>query len=183
MPSLAPAGSCHQSKTITELHPCHSQLPQCRLWYQPLTGRQQSASSAQSNLLVKAEGRPMYQCYHDINARPMWALWWLHWSSLEWLLHRQSWREMKPHLWCHLQLCHGHLWQEIEAEPRLVSGRDCWTRAIDYSQESSTGWVQEEALGEVTCCAQESQELCQADCLTLHQWILAKPLSGYSTLF
>ena len=69
-----------------------------------------------------------------------------------------------------------------EAEPRLVWRRDFWTRASDYSQESSTGWVLEGPLREVTSCTQESQEWCPTDCSMLHQWILAEPLSGYSIL-
>ena len=163
-----PAGSCDHSKTTTELHHYCSQLPQCQMQYWPLTGWQQRASSAQANPLVKAEGTPMFQCCQDIIARLMWAYCWLHWSSLEWLLHRQCWREMEPHPCCYLQLCHGHLQQEREEEPRLVWRRDCWTRASDYSQESSAGWVQEGPLREVTCCTKESQEWCPVDCLMLH---------------
>ena len=61
-----------------------------------------------------------YQHCQDISSRLMWVLCWLHQSSLEWLPHRQCWREIEPHPCCHLQLCHGHLWQERDAKPRLV---------------------------------------------------------------
>ena len=88
----------------------------------------------------------------------------------------------EPHP-CHpLQLCHGHLQQEKEAEPWLVWRRDCCTRASNYSQERSVVWVQEGPLREVTHCIQESQKWFPADCLTLCQSLLAEPFPGYSTL-
>ena len=69
-----------------------------------------------------------------------------------------------------------------EAECKLVWTRDCWTRASNYGQESSTGWVKEGPLREVMHCTQESQKWCPVDCSMLHQWLLAEPLPEYSTL-
>ena len=86
-------------------------------------------------------------------------------------------KKMTPHPCRHLQLGHGHLWQEREVDPRLVWGCHCRTRASDSSQAGSTAQLPEGAF-----CIQEIQQRCPTDRSLPRQGPLAESLSEHPTI-